>query len=219
MAAYQQTTRNGYNLFEMSSLMQKSIRRGNVKLAAYAAMEMFGSYWAYMWRRLIVISAEDCYGVITKEIVALREADVISNDKRKGYDRDPLFAAKAITLLCMAKKNRDGCYVACNFMLPDRLLTEEEFQRETEYVHIDELELKGGIPEWAYDVHTRQGREKGKTDLDMIISEQAALEPLQLNLFDNADWEQYHDMQKKGGKISPREQAKWVEFQKDKESH
>jgi len=45
----QQKTRNGHNLMTMASAMQKAIRRGDVKLASYAAMEMFGEYWSYMW--------------------------------------------------------------------------------------------------------------------------------------------------------------------------
>jgi hypothetical protein len=216
MAYTQQTTRSGYFLFEMAGLMQKSIRRGNVKLAAYAAMEMFGNYWAYMWRRLIVVSAEDCYGIVTKEVIALREADVIANDKRKGYDRDPLFAAKAVVLLCMARKNRDGCYVSCNFMLPERTLTEDEFQREGVYVDIDELELKGGIPEWVFDVHTQKGRARGKTDLDMTVTEQDALTPKQLNMFDDGDWHQYYEMQRRAGRCGNREYEQFQNFKKSK---
>ena len=62
---YDLRTRNGHNMYDMSSMLQKSIRRCNYELAGYAAMELFGRYWKYLWRRLIVISAEDCYGVIT----------------------------------------------------------------------------------------------------------------------------------------------------------
>jgi len=202
----------------MAGLMQKSIRRSDIKKASYAAMEMFGKYWAYMWRRLIVISAEDCYGVITKEIIALREADVIANNNRKGYDRDPLFAAKAVLLLCMARKNRDGCYVACNFMLPDTVLSDDDF-KDLPVAEVDKLELEGGIPDWVYDVHTSVGRKRGKTDLEMTISEEAALTPKQLNLFDDGDWHQYYEMQRDKGECGDKEWNLFQEFKQDKKPY
>lgn len=214
--AYRQTTRSGYYLFEMAGLLQKSIRRSDVKRAGYAAMEMFGNYWAYLWRRLCIISAEDCYGIMTKEIIALREADLVANDRRKGYDRDPLFVAKAVLLLCMSRKNRDGCYVACNFMLPGRTLTDEEFQREELYLEIDKLELEGGIPPWIFDVHTQRGRSQGKTDLDMTMTEQEALTPKQVNMFDDGDWHQYYEMQREKGKCGDNEWEKFQQFKQDK---
>lgn len=64
-------------------------------MAGYAANELRGRYNSYLWRRLLAISAEDCYGIMTKEIEALREADDVYNQKRKGYEREPLFISKA----------------------------------------------------------------------------------------------------------------------------
>ena len=132
-------TRNGHNMYDMSSMLQKSIRRCDFNRAGYAAMELFGNYHTYLWKRLLVVSAEDCYGIMTKEIVALKIADDTVNSGRKGYDRDPLFVAKAITLLCLARKNRDGCYMACNFMLPDRILDEESIP------HVDRRDSRLGF--------------------------------------------------------------------------
>jgi replication-associated recombination protein RarA len=77
-------TRKGHNFFDMASMLQKSIRRGDVKNAAYAAYELFGNYNRYLWKRLVVISAEDCYGLVTKEIVALMEAEKISSGTKIG---------------------------------------------------------------------------------------------------------------------------------------
>ena len=116
MAFNQLLTKNGHTLSDMSNLLQKAIRRGDVELAGYAANEMFGRYHSYLWRRLLTIAAEDCYGVIMKEIVALQQADEYANSKRKGYEKEKLFVAKALTLLLYCKKNRDACYLACNYM-------------------------------------------------------------------------------------------------------
>lgn len=185
---YALITRNGHNMYDMASMMQKAIRRGEIKLASYAAYELFGRYSNYAWKRLLIISAEDCYGIMTKEIVALKISDDIVNKGRRDYDKDPIFIAKAVYLLCVAKKNRDACYVACNFMEASELLDESKI----EHVDIGEIERmnlrNSQIPDWVFDCHTIKGKMNGKTILDMIVDEQAALEPKQIGLFDDAEW-------------------------------
>lgn len=208
-------TLNGYNMFDMSSMMQKAIRRGDIDRAAFAAKELYYKYRKYMWKRLLVISAEDCYGIMTKEIIGLKLADDEVNKNCKG-DPDTVFAAKAIVLLCMARKNRDGCYVGCVFMHPDRLLSPDEIP----HVDFDECYLEDDeIPDWVFDVHTLKGKKMGRTGLDMTISEQEALNPLQLNLFDKAGWNDDYNRMRNTGKI--KSDAEWrriVDFMYDKEN-
>lgn len=105
--AYQMVTRTGRSFWEVTSAMQNAIRKGDFELAGYAMWELIPQYTNYLRKRLLVISAEDCYGVITKEILPLCE---------KG-DEDSLM--KALSLLCMAKKNRDADYFVCNLMYCD----------------------------------------------------------------------------------------------------
>lgn len=211
-------TRNGHNMYDMASMMQKAIRRGYVKHASYAAYELYGRYYRYVWRRLMVISAEDCYGIMTKEILALKLADDEVNDKSKGYDRDPIFLAKAVLLLCMARKNRDACYVGCNFMYPDKVLDEDALN---EYNPVTEEELQrmkiadDKIPDWVFDIHTIKGKYKlGKNDLDMTIDEEKALYPHQFNLFDYGDWNEYYEKEISEGNIDKKQQEDVKEFQK-----
>ena len=62
----------GYDFFEVSSAMQKAIRRADTGVAGFFALELWASgYRDYVWKRLFTISAEDCFGIITKEIEAL----------------------------------------------------------------------------------------------------------------------------------------------------
>ena len=183
MAQYQMITPKGHNFYDMSSMLQKSIRRGKIELAAYAANELKGKWRNYLWKRLLVISAEDCYGVITKEIIALKLTDDETGKK------EDIFISKALVLLCIARKNRDACYLACNYMSMDDLIPEDQIE------HVDletqrKLEERD-IPKWVFDVHTLRGKRSGKTINDMIVEEQAALEPKQLSLFDNADWSRF----------------------------
>ncbi len=67
-------TTRGYNFGEVSSAMQKAVRRGDAKLAGYWALELFASgYGNYVWKRLLTISAEDCWGILTQEVKALHD--------------------------------------------------------------------------------------------------------------------------------------------------
>lgn len=200
--AYEPTTKHGHNMFDMASMLQKAIRRCDFERAGYAAYELFGAYHTFLWKRLVVTSAEDCYGIMTKEIVALKLADDIVNANKKGYEKDPLFVAKAITLLCMARKNRDGCYVACNFMNTGEVLSEDQI----EHVDIANCNLGvEGIPDWVFDCHTLKGKKNGKTEVDMGEDEQKALTPHQLSLFDYGSWQAHDDKRRASGRITKKE--------------
>lgn len=106
--AYQMLTRTGRNFYEVTSAMQNAIRKGDYDLAGYALWELLPQYTPYLRKRLLVISAEDCYGILTKEILPLCEYGT----------EDSL--TKALALLCSAKKNRDADYFVCNLMYADQ---------------------------------------------------------------------------------------------------
>lgn len=215
---YNIKTPNGYDLFEMSSMIQKAIRRSDIPHAAYAANELGGKYRKYLWKRLLTVSAEDCYGIMTKEIVALQQADEYVNKKAKIGETNDLFIAKAVILLCMARKNRDADYVACNFMWGDKNLTEEEFNQFVDYEQVENLRIRDAsdIPGYVYDVHTWKGKRAGKTELDMFHDEQEALAPRQMNLFDYGDWGGYFGHMKQEGKLDRRTESRLEEFQRGK---
>lgn len=106
MGKEQCVTRHYHNMFEVSSLIQKSIRRQDAGNAYYAANELIPKYRHYLWKRLLTVSAEDCYDLMTHRIVALRKKDDEENDKK--------YIAMAVSTLLNARKNRDGDYFACN---------------------------------------------------------------------------------------------------------
>lgn len=177
---YELRTKDDYDFYEMSSMLQKSIRRGDYQRAGFAANQLAEKFRKYLWKRLLIISAEDCYGIITKEIVGLKLAD------DETGKTENIFISKAICLLCEARKNRDACYFACNYMTDKNLLSPSEIHEECP---IDECKLKDDkIPDYVFDVHTLKGKMRGKTIEDMIKDEQEALSPKQISFFDNADW-------------------------------
>ena len=105
---YQLRTINGYDFYEVASALQKSIRRSDAKVAGYFALELWASrYVDYLWKRLFVISAEDCYGIITKEIESLFKAYCYVNEGVKE-PKGRIFISKAVLLLCDCRKNRDA---------------------------------------------------------------------------------------------------------------
>jgi len=187
-------TKNGHNLFEISSLLQKSIRRGHAGYAGYAANELYGRYRNYFWKRMLTISAEDCWGVVTKEIIALKQADDLVNENYKGYDTNPLFVAKAVVLLLKARKNRDADYFACNLLNSNETIPDEKilnWMNETG-------EKRISLPEYTFDCHTSRGKAMGKTKADMIKDEQAALNPKQEGDFDNEPWDSFFKNEAEG---------------------
>lgn len=178
---YQMYTKNGHNFFEMAALLQNAIRRQEFRLAGYAANEMFPKYRGYLWRRLLIISAEDCYGIVTKEIIALKQAE----EAMKKPEEESIFISKAITLLCYAKKNRDADYFACNLMQSDTPIP----PHEVPCVPIEEGILENGeIPDWAFNWHTSKGRYRGKDVIDAIVGNQFNMRPVQIGLWDDQDW-------------------------------
>ena len=119
-------TKNGYNMYDMSSMLQKAIRRNDVPYASYAARELYFVFRPMMWNRLLTISSEDCFGIITREIAALIQAESIMNGKDSAENSYLTFIARAITILCAARKNRDADYVALNYLWGNQKLSDDE---------------------------------------------------------------------------------------------
>ena len=175
-------TQRGYDFYEVASALQKSIRRGDVRLAGYMALELFPRYSEYCWKRLLTISAEDCYGVITKEIMALYEAFHVINKGKKGEElKGRIFISKAVILLCQTKHNRDSDILS-NYVYDKKYdLTDEQIEQLFEEVREEGMV---DIPEYVYDVHTRKGKKMGKTKSQFFKEEDESLAYKQMSIFD-----------------------------------
>jgi hypothetical protein len=192
---YELLTKNGHSFFDMAAMLQGAIRRADYPRAGYAANELFYKYRGYLWKRLLIISAEDCYGIITKEIIALKQAEEAMGDKAKT---ETIFISKAITLLCYCRKNEDADYFACNLMNSETPIPDDQI----EHIPVEQCELENGrIPSWVYNWHTRKGREMGKDVVDQIVGRQKNLTPHQPGLFDDEDWSK--DINACLGKFNP----------------
>ena len=175
------TTKRGYEFGEVSSAMQKAVRRADTRLAGYWALELWASgYGNYVWKRLLTVSAEDCWGILTQEVKALHDSYALVNANVPAKQaKGRIFISKAVILLCAAKKNRDAdhlqnfVYDQCAGLDADKLAADlQKAGREK-------------IPDYAFDCHTQKGRKMGKTKAEFFRDEQAALEPFQPGLFDD----------------------------------
>ena len=147
------TTRNGISGDEIISMLQKSIRRGLEHNALAAAYEMYitsPQFEDKMWRRLLSISVED----IGFGDVHAPELIYTLNNIRKEFlynDGDrPMFFVHAIRYLCRQKKERSSDNVK-NMLIKD-------------FAHGRGAE----VPDYAYDLHTKKGREMGRDELHFL---------------------------------------------------
>ena len=174
-------TQRGYDFYEVASALQKSIRRADVKLAGYMALELFPRYAEYCWKRLLTISAEDCYGIVTQEIKALYDAFWVINRGKKGDDlKGRIFISKAVIILCTCKHSRDADVLSNYIYDKKSLLSDEEIENLMREAREERME----IPEYVYDVHTRRGKAMVKTKRDFFIEEDQSLANKQMSLFD-----------------------------------
>ena len=181
--SYELKTRKGHSYYTMSSMLQKAIRRGDAKHAAYAAGEIYASYPYACWHRLMTIAAEDCYGTISQEIYALYQSDMEVNKKRETNDRrSRIFVAKALVLLIEGRKSRDADYIACC------LLDSGEVESEAQLIEEGFDEPLDEVPEYVFDVHTYQGKMNGKTKEEFAKAELEALNNPQPSLFEGMEW-------------------------------
>lgn len=174
-------TQRGYDFYEVASALQKSIRRADVKLAGFMALELFPRYAEYCWKRLLTISAEDCHGLITQEIKSLYDAFWVINKGKKGDDlKGRIFISKAVIILCTCGHNRDADLLSNYIYDKKALISDEAIETLMDEVRKENM----GIPNYVYDCHTIKGKKMGKTKKQFFIDEEESLANRQLSIFD-----------------------------------
>lgn len=177
------TTQRGYDLYEVASALQKSIRRADVKLAGYMALELFPRFAEYAWKRLLTVSAEDCHGLVTQEIKALYDSFQVINKGKKGDDlKGRIFISKAVIILCTCGHSRDADILSNYIYDKKALISDDDIDKLFNEIR---QQPKVDMPEYVFDVHTMQGKRAGKTKQDFFREEEAALSNRQMTLFDS----------------------------------
>ncbi|WP_019986293.1 hypothetical protein [Rudanella lutea] len=145
MSKYDLRTKKGYDFYEVSSAMQKCIRRGREAEALYWAVELYDSgYVEYAWKRLRIMSSEDvglAEPTMPAQIWALYRMHQ-EQAKKKEDKNEPqrLFLTHAVLLLSRARKSRmiDWSLIWAWLTHPFRRLE---------------------IPDFALDKHNERGRQ------------------------------------------------------------
>jgi len=174
--AYEMKTTNGYDLYEVASALQKSIRRGDIKIASFFALELFASgFDNYCWKRLLTVSAEDVEEFVTREIVSLHYAyELINKNRKAGDKKGRIFITKAVFVLCKSLKSRETDHYQ-NLVYDKRIgISRVEIKNAIE----EASKVSQDIPEYAYDIHTLKGKRRGKTKKDFFLEEQDCLVPM-----------------------------------------
>ena len=141
------TTLNGLSAELVISALQKQIRRNEPEEACRLAYELYitgPSFLDKVWSRLMAISVED---VGLGNIDAMHHIMTLNNMRKEFYYEDvdqPIFFIHAIRILCASEKDRSSDY------LKNIVIKTAEFGQLP------------GIPDVAYDKHTKVGREMGR---------------------------------------------------------
>ena len=162
MSMFGSSTGGGYRFGEVVSALQKTIRVGDVRQAAYWAVELEscgGPARKYLWNRLKVILSEDI-GPTSEGNALVPVLETLANNYhdawQRGNDSYRLSLMHAIIAMCRAAKTRicDDLAIAV-------------------YQSTDRYE----IPDNALDKHTQRGRSLGR-GLHHWLTEGIAVEPV-----------------------------------------
>lgn len=140
-------TRNGFVLAEITSSLQKSIRRGWTEQACEFAYEIYISsplLLDQLWARLMTISVEDI-GFGNREVMGkvYQLNEIRKNFAYKSVDQ-PIFFIHAIRLMCESEKDRSSDLLK-NIIIKKFAMG---------YVP--------KVPDIALDKHTNKGRAMGR---------------------------------------------------------
>ncbi len=139
-------SKGGYTMGEVTSAMQKSIRRGLEEDALFWASELdLSGYGNYVWKRLRIIASEDV-GLASSVCVQIRALydNWVEARKEEGKKEcaGKLFLVHAVLLLCRVKKSR-----ICD---------------HATIVYYEGERPHPPMPDYALDKHTSRGRQMGR---------------------------------------------------------
>ena len=157
-------TKGGYNRYDVSSLLQKAVRRSDGECAAWAAWELARSGYAWnLWDRLALYIVED---LRASEDVALllHRYERLANDRwEPGSWEGRLCAIHAALTAARATSTREATYANGYF---ERVARERaaarEAGREPAYdFPVGDLD-PGGAFDVIFDQHTYAGAKRGR---------------------------------------------------------
>lgn len=145
---YEMRTKTGIPLDIAISGLQKEIRRGNLENAVFFVQDLvLAGFIRYAWRRLMIISAEDCGAdpVATVLVNACYQNDVISSQNFKsGKNNEGVLISQATVYLARCLKNRINDDIWCYLL---------ERRKDG---------AKPEVKDYFIDQHTKEGKKMGR---------------------------------------------------------
>lgn len=139
-------TTRGYDIFELLSALQKSIRRGEEYQAVFFAAELETCNGKMVWNRLRIIASEDIGIANPNATLTVDALERQYNDaKERKHDSWRLFLVHAALYLARSAKSR---------IVDDLLIAV--------YGNIKYKDEKLKIPDYALDSHTATGKMMGR---------------------------------------------------------
>ena len=147
MANQMPPTQRGYNFGEVSSSMQKAIRRSNEHDALYWGLELEESgYGGYVWKRLHIITSED---------IGLAEPHLATTMRALSQNWEDLKKKKE-------KGRPEKLYIVHGLMLAARAKKSRAVDNAKIFFYNQELVTPLEIPDEALDQHTLRGYKMGR---------------------------------------------------------
>ena len=143
-------SKSGYPFDEVTSAFHKAIRLGDEEQALFWGIELYETSRTYFWKRVLIQAAEDvglAAAEAVQQVTALAQAWELCR-RWSGFYVDPQHVVMAILLLARAPKSTE-VDDAKNWVIQKR-----------------KGGWRPGVPEYALDVHTEQGRQMGRTEED-----------------------------------------------------
>ena len=135
------------------SALQKFIRRGDVENAVRAAFELYmteGELHDYLWKRLLVISAEDIGLAQPMAPVVVGALNTIRKEIPPESSDYPMLFVAAIRYLCQCPKDQGASNLAS--VMKRRIKRGDAWE----------------LPDYVYDMHTAKGQEMGRGYLHFL---------------------------------------------------
>jgi len=197
-------TKGGLSIFPVSSLLQKSVRRSDEEVAAWAAWELVRSgYESMFWKRILTIATEDVSvgDSVTTQVRTLYRLGTGQEEATSGWsgdeERGRVCAIRAALTCAQADSSRLSDYLNNTFeRIADERVTAAEEGRDPDYdFPAGDLD-PGGKHDTIFDMHTSVGSGKNRdyehflvhsSRTDSMADMEARLKRINMELVADAD--------------------------------
>ncbi|AUV83720.1 hypothetical protein C2R22_20430 [Salinigranum rubrum] len=156
-------TNGGYNRYDVSSLLQKAVRRSDERVAAWAAWELARSGYAWnLWDRLNLYVVEDLRAGQEVALLVERYEELATERWEPDSWKGRLCAIHAALACARARSSREAANAdECFRLVAERRAESPEGEEPPVDFPVADLE-PGGEFDVIFDQHTGEGSRRGR---------------------------------------------------------